>query len=69
MNITNGGINYFTTLTRNITGGEVSGAKATPVLTLGTRATFTAAFIRAFNYTWILGTSLIFVLMIKADYR
>ena len=51
--ITNGGSNYATTPTivfTPVNGG--SGASATPTLVLGTKATFTVAFTRTFNYTW-----------------
>ena len=52
LNITNGGTNYSTTPTITITGGGGASATATPVITLGTRATFTVAFTRTFDYTW-----------------
>jgi len=51
--ITNGGTNYSTAVSFVFTatnGG--SGASATPTITLGTRATFTVAFTRTFDYTW-----------------
>ena len=51
--IKNGGSNYATTPTivfTPVNGG--SGASATPTLVLGTKATFTVAFTRTFNYTW-----------------
>ena len=51
--ITNGGTNYSTAVSFVFTatnGG--SGASATPTITLGTRATFTVAFTRTFNYSW-----------------
>ena len=51
--ITNGGTNYSTAVSFVFTatnGG--SGASATPTITLGTRATFTVAFTRTFDYIW-----------------
>ena len=51
--ITNGGTNYSTApsfVFTVVNGG--SGASATPTVTLGTRATFTVAFTRTFDYTW-----------------
>jgi hypothetical protein len=48
----NGGMNYTTVPTITISGGGGSGVVATPILTLGTRATFTVAFTRTFDFTW-----------------
>jgi hypothetical protein len=51
--ITNGGLNYTSVPTfvfTAVNGG--SGASATPVMNIGSSATFTVAFTRTFNYTW-----------------